>query len=159
MSSSIFSLIFFTVFPRREGVKEKEEVGIFDDIVRGTRCYASILRISYILEYIFMMCMHSIITYIQVSGVVALLLLLEEIICILVQCHQVADPGSSRGNTSWRETRREKLTRQFGVGKGDCAYDSDGEKKGEWVVTQIPTGLQKQQQQQQRDIRKEEDKN
>ncbi|PYH63499.1 uncharacterized protein BO88DRAFT_399107 [Aspergillus vadensis CBS 113365] len=66
--------------------------------------------------------------------------------------HQVADPGSSRGITSWRETRREKLTRQFGVGRGDCTYDSsEGESKGEWVVTQIPAELQKQQQQ--RDIR------
>ncbi|GAA86364.1 hypothetical protein AKAW_04478 [Aspergillus luchuensis IFO 4308] len=79
--------------------------------------------------------------------------------------HQIADPGSSRGITSWRETRREKLTRQFGVGRGDCTYDSDGEKKGEWVVTtQIPAKLQKKenQQQQQRDIRRgegEEDKN
>ncbi|PWY65161.1 hypothetical protein BO83DRAFT_420117 [Aspergillus eucalypticola CBS 122712] len=72
--------------------------------------------------------------------------------------HQIADPGSSRGNTSWRETRREKLTRQFGAGRGDCTYDSDGEKKGEWVVTQIPAELQKKKEngrrnQQQRDIR------
>lgn len=68
--------------------------------------------------------------------------------------HQIADPGSSRGNTSWRETRREKLTRQFGAGRGDCTYDIDGGSKGEWVVTQIPAEVQKQQQkQQQRDIR------
>ncbi|RAH51820.1 hypothetical protein BO85DRAFT_215243 [Aspergillus piperis CBS 112811] len=72
--------------------------------------------------------------------------------------HQIADPGSSRGITSWRETRREKLTRQFGVGRGDCTYDSDGEKKGEWVVTtQIPAELQKKKENgrrnQQRDIR------
>ncbi|GFN12051.1 uncharacterized protein AtWU_01848 [Aspergillus tubingensis] len=69
--------------------------------------------------------------------------------------HQIADPGSSRGNTSWRETRREKLTRQFGAGRGDCTYDIDGGSKGEWVVTQIPAEVQKQQQkQQQRDIRR-----
>ncbi|PYH32351.1 uncharacterized protein BO87DRAFT_338566, partial [Aspergillus neoniger CBS 115656] len=61
--------------------------------------------------------------------------------------HQIADPGSSRGITSWRETRREKLTRQFGAGRGDCTYDSDGKSKGEWVVTQIPAELQKQKQQ------------
>ncbi|OJZ84892.1 hypothetical protein ASPFODRAFT_33869 [Aspergillus luchuensis CBS 106.47] len=68
--------------------------------------------------------------------------------------HQIADPGSSRGITSWRETRREKLTRQFGAGRGDCTYESDGEKEGEWVVTQIPAQLQKKEnQQQQRDIR------
>ncbi|GKZ82956.1 hypothetical protein AnigIFM56816_007782 [Aspergillus niger] len=78
--------------------------------------------------------------------------------------HQVADPGSSRGITSWRETRREKLTRQFGVGRGDCTYDSDNgvDNKGEWILTQeesISAEMQKKsmegrKQQQQRDIRK-----
>ncbi|KAI2996426.1 hypothetical protein CBS147346_9358 [Aspergillus niger] len=77
--------------------------------------------------------------------------------------HQVADPGSSRGITSWRETRREKLTRQFGVGRGDCTYDSDNGviDKGEWVLTQeesISAEMQKKsmegRKQQQRDIRK-----
>ncbi|RDH35627.1 hypothetical protein BDQ94DRAFT_139951 [Aspergillus welwitschiae] len=76
--------------------------------------------------------------------------------------HQVADPGSSRGITSWRETRREKLTRQFGVGRGDCTYDSDNgvDNKGEWVLTQeesisaeMQTSMNGRKQQQQRDIR------
>ncbi|GKZ35404.1 hypothetical protein AbraIFM66950_006034, partial [Aspergillus brasiliensis] len=77
--------------------------------------------------------------------------------------HQVADPGSSRGTTSWRETRREKLTRQFGVGRGDCTYDGEGgdNNKGEWVPTQedaeksmsLNGKKQQQQQQQQMDIR------
>ncbi|PWY93324.1 hypothetical protein BO94DRAFT_573462 [Aspergillus sclerotioniger CBS 115572] len=48
--------------------------------------------------------------------------------------HQVAD--SAQG-TAWRDTRREKLTRQFGEGKGDCTlYQSgdSGDGRGEWVV-------------------------
>ncbi|OJJ67473.1 hypothetical protein ASPBRDRAFT_345108 [Aspergillus brasiliensis CBS 101740] len=59
--------------------------------------------------------------------------------------HQVADPGSSRGTTSWRETRREKLTRQFGVGRGDCTYDEKS--------MSMNGKKQQQQQQQQMDIR------
>ncbi|PYI09113.1 hypothetical protein BO78DRAFT_427699 [Aspergillus sclerotiicarbonarius CBS 121057] len=48
--------------------------------------------------------------------------------------HQIAD--SAQG-TAWRDTRREKLMRQFGEGEGDCTlYQSGGggDGRGQWVV-------------------------